>query len=399
MGIFAGDERFSWHVVDNGRSATRIDKENIPMKNYRKLAFLSILLTFLLVLALPGKAYANDNTTTRNTSLNDRELQDQFVFGDTYTLHNGDTLVGDLFILGGTVTLEEGSNVKGNVILVGGSLSIQGNVEKDLVAIGGTPTIDPSGRIKGDAVTIGCQLGGATERVAGDVITDTGGVFRIRLFEGRLPTVGVSRLPILWDFLGLSFSVFFMTTMAIGIVLLLPKQTERTAQVLKQQPVASGGMGCLTMMVAPFILVFLAVTIILSPVSLLGAILLVALVLFGWVAIGLELGKRLAEAIHQDWHPAVSAGIGTFGLTLVALGLSKVMLFIGWMVPFLVSMVALGAVMLVFFGAGRIYVPSGVALQPAVVSVVVESAGPVSTPPVEMPTYSGPSSEEIPPAP
>ena len=364
------------------------------MNTFRKFAILTFLLAILAALALPGTAYANSNAKNLNAGQNNRDLQDQIVFGDTFILHNGDTLVGDLFILGGTVTLEEGSVVEGSVVLIGGTLTIQGTVEKDLVAIGGTPTLEHSGRIEGDAVTIGSHLNGATERVAGDIITETGSVFRIRLFDGRLPTVGVAQFPMLWDFLGMSFSVFFMTTLAIGTVLLLPKQTENTAKVLVQQPVASGGMGCLTMLVAPIILVALAVTIILSPVSLLGAVLLVALILFGWVSIGLELGNRLAQALHQDWHPAVSAGIGTFGLTLVALGLSRVILCVGWMIPFLVSMVALGAVILVFFGAGRTPRLVPVAVQLAAVPSVEPSAAPEA----QAPSSPDPSSEEIPPA-
>lgn len=368
------------------------------MNVFRKLAILTFLLTILVALALPGRAYANSTSANPNASLNHRELQDQFVFGDTYTLQDGDTLVGDLYILGGTVTLEEGSVVEGNVILVGGTLAIQGTVKKDLVAVGGTPTLADTGHILGDAVTFGSNLSGAIERVDGDIITNAGSIFNVHLFDGQVPTVGVARLPILWGFLGLSFSIFFMTALAIGTVLLLPKQTEQTAKVLVRQPVASGGMGCLTMMVAPIILVALAITIILSPVSLLGGILLVALVLFGWVAMGLELGNRLAQAIHQDWHPAVSAGIGTFGLTLVTLGLSRVILCVGWMVPFLVSMVALGAVMLVFFGAGRTPALAAVAVQPVGIPAAVEPSKPTTPPEEPGSSNPDPSNAEIPPA-
>ena len=373
------------------------------MKMLRKFTILIILLPLVIALALPGTAYASDSTASLNTSLNRRVLHDQFVLGDTYTLRSGDTLVGDLVILGGTVTLEEDSRVEGNVILVGGSLTIQGTVEKDLVALGGSPSIESTGSIEGDAFTIGCSLSGDTERVAGDIITEGSGVFDIRMFDERFPTVAASRVPFLWGILTTFFSVFFMTTLAIGIMLILPKQTERTARVLVQQPVASGGMGCLTVMIAPIILVALAVTLILIPVSLLGAALLVALVIFGWVAIGLELGKRLAQALHQDWHPAVSAGIGTFGLTLVTLGLSRVIICVGWMLPFLVSMVGLGAVMLVFFGARPAPKYAMVAVQPVATPPEAESAipaeassSPVSPPEAEVPNPDE-SGEEIPP--
>jgi hypothetical protein len=354
------------------------------MKMLHKLAILAILLPFMIALALPGTAYASSSAASLNTSQNHRDLHDQFVFGDTYTLHSGDTLVGDLVILGGTVTLEEDSRIEGNVILVGGSLSVQGTVEKDLVALGGSPSIESPGRIDGDAFTIGCTLSGDTERVTGDIVTEGSGVFNIKMFDERFPTVGVARVPFLWSILSTFFSVFFMTTIAIGIMLILPKQTERTARVLVQQPVASGGMGCLTVMVAPIILVALAITIILIPVSLLGAALLVALVIFGWVAIGLELGKRLALALHQDC--------------------------VGWMLPFLVSMVALGAVMLVFFGARPTPALAVMVVQPAVTPSVVESPGPASGSEVssitevpsaaepEPPSSTDASDEEIPPA-
>jgi len=378
------------------------------MNMFRKFTLITILLILLASVALPDTAFARGSAASANTSQNRRELPDQFVFGDTYTLHSGDTLVGDLFILGGSVTLEENSRVEGNVILVGGSLSIQGAIEKDLVALGGTPTIESTGRIGGDAVTIGSNLSGDTDLVAGEIITEHSGVFNIKMFDERFPTVGVARVPFLWGILSTFFSVFFMTAMAIGIVLIMPKQTERTARVLVQQPVASGGMGCLTVAIAPIILVALAITIILIPVSLLGAAALVALVIFGWAAIGLGLGKRLAQALHQDWHPAVAAGIGTFGLTLVTLGLSRVIICVGWMLPFLVSMVALGAVMLVFFGARQTPAPAVVAMQPAVPPPGIEPSGLESTPVSEAsssslsaPQVENPispdESEEIPP--
>ena len=105
------------------------------MSIFRKLTYLTILLVLMLVMVLPGTAYANSSTANTISTHNNRDIQDQFVFGDTYTLKDGDTLVGDLFILGGAVMLEEGSRVEGNIILVGCTINIQGTVEKYLVAI------------------------------------------------------------------------------------------------------------------------------------------------------------------------------------------------------------------------------------------------------------------------
>jgi len=145
------------------------------MKILRKLAIFIILLPFVIALALPGTALASGSAATSNTSQNYRELHDQFVFGDTYTLHSGDTLVGDLFILGGTVTIEEDSRVEGNVILIGGSLSIQALWRKTWSLSAVRPPLSNQAALQAMLSRIGCSLSGDTGRVAGDIITEDQG--------------------------------------------------------------------------------------------------------------------------------------------------------------------------------------------------------------------------------
>jgi len=94
----------------------------------------------------------------------------------------------------------------------------------------------------------------------------------------------------------------------------------------------------------------LAITILLIPVSLIGIVLLLVAGLFGWIAVGLEVGKRLAEAFKWELQAPAAAGMGTLVLTLVVGGLG---LFpcVGWLAPFLVASIGLGAVMLTRFGS------------------------------------------------
>ncbi len=81
---------------------------------------------------------------------------------------------------------------------------------------------------------------------------------------------------------------------------------------------------------------------------------------FGWIAIGYEVGQRFTKAIHQNWHPAFSAGLGTFALTLVAKVLTGIPVLncVGWLVPFLLSMAALGAVLMTRFGTQMVTAPT-----------------------------------------
>jgi hypothetical protein len=94
----------------------------------------------------------------------------------------------------------------------------------------------------------------------------------------------------------------------------------------------------------------------LAPIIL---IVLVAAGVFGWIAIGYEVGQRFTKAIHQNWPPAFSAGLGTFALTLVAKILTGIPVLncIGWLVPFLLSMAALGGVLLTRFGTQTALAP------------------------------------------
>jgi hypothetical protein len=84
-------------------------------------------------------------------------------------------------------------------------------------------------------------------------------------------------------------------------------------------------------------------------VSLIGALILGAAFIFGWVAIGLEVGRRLALAFRREWHPATQAGLGTLLLSFViyAVGLIPCL---GFSVGALVWMLGLGAVILTRFG-------------------------------------------------
>jgi len=85
------------------------------------------------------------------------------------------------------------------------------------------------------------------------------------------------------------------------------------------------------------------------------------------VALGLEVGTRLARLLNRDWALPVNAALGVFILTLVANTIGEIVPCIGWLVPTLLGAVGLGAVLLTYFGAKDYPPPSTSALEPAVV--------------------------------
>ncbi|MEJ2706060.1 MAG: polymer-forming cytoskeletal protein [Anaerolineales bacterium] len=313
------------------------------MKPMRKLTLI-LLLALVAAFAWPQIALAQGPSG------------DKFVTGGAYTLEEGQTLNGNLFILGGIATLKAGSRVTGDVILTGGTIRASGQIDGNILATGGLIELNDTALVKGDVTTIAANLNRATgARIEGNVNSGFSGPFTFTIPEGvQMPEVRFNFNPFLNIFWYFTRS-FLWAALALVVVLFAPRPAERVVQAVVVQPVITGGIGLLTAVVFPLLLVVIAITIIGIPVSLLGVFLLVVAWAFGLVSIGLEVGKRLAAALNQDWALPVSAGIGTFLLTLLINGIGFIDC-IGWIPGALVGILAVGAVLLTRFGT-QLYPP------------------------------------------
>ena len=307
------------------------------MKTQVRIIFIVLLLGLLV---LPTTVYARGF------------YEDKVVFGGTYTLEMGETLNGSLVVMGGIATLEEGSTVDGDIIVMGGTLQANGQVDGDVVAIGGLVDLGDAADVKGNVSALGAHLEQSNEaQVAGDIITTLEGPISLGLVRGiRLPApayrVDFAPFNVAWFFL----RILLWAALAIIVILFLPAHTKRVSETVVRQPLLAGGLGVLTTLVLPPLLVILAITICLSPVSLIVGIAAAIAWTFGLIAIGYEVGKRLENMAKQDWSPALAAGLGTLLLALVLNSIRAVIPCVGWILPALVGAVGLGAVLLTRFG-------------------------------------------------
>lgn len=239
-------------------------------------------------------------------------------------------------------------------MLAGGTLRVSGEVHGNIVATGGLISLSSTAVVTGDVNTIAANLERSPgAQVNGKVNSGTTGPIGIPGVPGVIrvpetPSLSFITSPIVtgfWYF----FRSFLWAALAVLVSLFLHRQTERVAQAVVAQPLIAGGIGLLTAVVYPLLLIVIAITIIGIPVSFLGAILLVIAWGVGIIAVGTEVGERLAKLLQQEWALAVSAGVGTFILTLVVNGISFVRC-VGWVAPALVGMLGLGAVILTRFG-------------------------------------------------
>jgi hypothetical protein len=105
-----------------------------------------------------------------------------------------------------------------------------------------------------------------------------------------------------------------------------------------------------TAIVALALFSILIVTMILTiPMIIALATVFAAAGIFGWIGMGTEIGQRLAIALKTEMPLPLAAGLGTFLLYFVANGIGFIPC-IGWVVPTLLGLVALGAVFMTRFG-------------------------------------------------
>jgi len=341
----------------------------------KKFQYIIIILIFFGTLFTPETAFAK--------SISVPVMDDKVVIGGSYTLESGETLNGSLVVIGGVVSLEEDSSINGDVVVFGGNLTVRGEIARNLVAIGGVVTLEETATVYGDLVapaSVFRRLEGA--QVFGQIITDSGSL-DVQIPDmpdvPHLPdlpdipdTPDIPSLPdvptnpftvfdqvtyalspitnILWGIV----RAFAFSTVAIVVVLFLPEHTKRASEAIVSNPILSGGLGILSLIIAIPLMIIFIITIV-GPI-LISMILCLGLFL-GWIAVGLEVGRRITDALSREWGYAIQAGIGTFAISIVIGSISLVLWdFISILLIIGICSMGLGAVLLTRFGM-REYIP------------------------------------------
>jgi cytoskeletal protein CcmA (bactofilin family) len=317
------------------------------MRTISKIVTVLFLATLLLIPATPVAAKGN--------------WDGKVIFGDTFTLKSGESLNGDLVVMGGVVMIENGATVNGSVVLIGGTLTIEGEVTADAVLVGGTATLSKSAHIHGNLVTIGGNIQGRDEaRIDGEVISN------LPAPEITIPAPSAPESParppqpirqkaVSNLFLTIG-RIVVVSLLALLAMLFLEPQTQRVAHAITRQPLIAGATGLLIIALLPLAVILLSITIVLIPVALLIVLAVILAWLLGVIALGLEVGIRLTNAIHRQWPIALTAGFGTF-LLMTALELLNLIPCVGWLASLLVGLAAIGSAALTVFGS-RPYPPA-----------------------------------------
>ena len=349
------------------------------------------LTTMILLLALLFLPNASAHAQGPNGN-------DVFLIGQNYTLNSDKTLNGSLAVVGGNALIEDNATVKGDVVLIGGNLTINGDISGNVAIIGGNLTI--SGKIDGDIAVVGGQaaltktaevngdiatVGGQVEKdpdakVSGNIVNNAplAGVPKVPSIPNvpnvpsvpnvpNIPKVNVNVNP-LWEVVNVIWRAIAVAAIGMLLTLFLQPQLERVADAITHQPLMAGSFGLLAVVVIPLAMLIMIVTLILIPVAIVVALLVPLAWLFGLVALGQEVGERFTKAINRIWPPVLSTGFGIFLLLLVG-GFVGLIPCIGWLIPFLIGLIAIGGVAMTWFGTrsvpGIVVTPQPVEMPPA----------------------------------
>ncbi len=286
-----------------------------------------------------------------NTTIQSGETIDGLViFGCNATVKSGATVNGGTVVFGGDLTVENGAHMIGDVAVFGGAVDLAGDVSGDVAIAGGgvhlasTAVVNGSVRVVGGGVS---QSEGATIR--GGISRENN--IRINPGFGRVFVTPFINQFNGFELAGLGLLRSIITAIALAalgalVVVFIPQPTQRVMATAQNQLAPSFGVGCLTLILLPILLVALAITIIGIPVTVILAIVAAAAWVFGWIAIGYLAGERILEALKvREIAPVLAVIVGVFILAIIG-----AVPCLGGLIALLLGTLGVGAVVLTRFG-------------------------------------------------
>lgn len=242
------------------------------------------------------------------------------------------TEVEDVIVVGGgTATVPEDERLNGSVYVIGGTVTVAGTVEGDVVQLAGVLELAGTATVTGELQTIG----GETAVAPGASVarrTDVPAALtpRPRSLAEQLLTLLVQA-----------------GVLAVAAWLLArrnPRVLENVGDAVAAHPVVSGAVGVLAAATGVAVVVFMAFTVILLPVSLLGLVVGVLTAGFASLGLGALVGRRLPVG-----SPPRAAALGVV-VVVVGLDLLGRVPLVGGVAVLLILLVGVGAVLLTYYG-------------------------------------------------
>ena len=274
------------------------------------LELIPLLIIVLLMISTGGA----DVETTEFVIEGDHEM----------TEHRGALIVGDA-----TVTVPAGEVVSGPVYVIGGEFRVHGTVEGDVTQLSGSLVAED-----------GAAIGGELQHIGGSEVLSDEAVITERstvALESNEPGPIAAYTPVV------------VTTLILALVgALLSRKHEPLLDTVgaaaHDHPLISLTVGALLSVTFLSVFVFMAFTLILFPVSILGLLIGLLTIGYGIIALGYLAGQQLNIP-----RVGLSTGLGVVGI-MVLLQVIGVIPILGDLIAGGLLLTGLGAVVLTYFG-------------------------------------------------
>jgi hypothetical protein len=235
-------------------------------------------------------------------------------------------------VAGGTTTVPAGSTVSGDIYAIGGTTRVEGAVDGDVTLLAGNLSVADGATVTGTVQTVGGESS----------VADGATVGRVSEFAAPVPSDSPARR------VG-GFLLQFLVLGAVGwwLVGRQPALLENVGAAITDHTLLSGVVGALGAATLLVLFVYMAFTLVLIPLAVVGLAAQLLVVLYGQVVFGYLVGTRVPVERVQV---ATVAGVGVFLLVLELLGMVP---YVGGVVQLGVAAVGFGAVLNTYFGLQR----------------------------------------------
>lgn len=272
-------------------------------------------------------------------------------FGGTVILSG--EVKGDVLLGGGQITVS-GAGIGGDIAVAGGVVNIDAPVAGDAFIAGGNiyinSSIEGDVKIEAEKITLGSNTvisGNLTYKAKEEIIKEVGatvlGTVDFKLMEKRGGSSNmfwaVFSAMVLWKFLTL-------LACALVVGLLLRRFNRDLAGIATDSPWGQMGKGLVTLIILPFVSLFLFVTLVGIPFGIIGLLGFVIMMIFAWILTPIIVGSIVYSYFSKrDWEVSwKTILLGVFLFTLLGL-----VPFLGSFVQMLLMFIVLGSVVTLKF--------------------------------------------------
>lgn len=240
------------------------------------------------------------------------------------TEHDGALIVGDA-----TVTVPADESISGPVYIIGGELQVQGSIEDDVTQLAGILIVESSGSIDGEFQHIG-----GTKEIAGGALIAEQSTFE---FTSADPDPVAAYTPIV------------VMTVVLAIAGAWLSRTHQhllntVGSAARNYPIISLSVGTLLAVTFLVLFVFMAFTLVLLPVSIIGLLAGMLVIAYGIIALGYLIGQQIDTSRSGL---ATALGIVAVMMFLQVIGILPVL---GDIIAIGLLLIGLGAVIITYFG-------------------------------------------------